>query len=62
MEFGVQTDNDFLSDYVIQKGLGTSKIERAKLNSREKTDRSDKISKNKILRASETSSIFKEPK
>ena len=55
-DFGMQTDQGV--DYILQLDIGKSKIERAKLNSREKSDR-DRLAKSK-LRSSDMSSIFKE--
>jgi hypothetical protein len=47
-EMGIQTDCDrdgFTPDYVIQQGLGKSKIERVKLSSRDRSERSVKQSR-----------------
>lgn len=55
-DFGMQTDQSI--DYILPLEIGKSKIERAKLNSREKSDR-DRLTKSK-LRPSDMSSIFKE--
>lgn len=50
-EVGIQADldkNGIASDYVVQQSVGKSKIEKVKLSSRDRSERSVKLSKTKM--------------